>query len=200
MKHYRSTAVTVIARNTPVERAYRDSRINRIFEGTNEVNRMLIPGTLLQKALKGEVPFMDAVFGLGDELKKLRDAEEPTESLAREEFILDKMKKLFLMAAGNAAQKFQDALDNEQEILVRLADMAMEIFAVESALLRTKKIVANMGEDEARLPLAMTQVLINDMVPKLESWAKEVLAGTLEGDTLAKDFKWNEYLNQCQAD
>lgn len=170
----------------PVERAYRDSRINRIFEGTNEVNRMLIPGTLLQKALKGEVPFMDAVFGLGDELKKLRDAEEPTESLAREEFILDKMKKLFLMAAGNAAQKFQDALDNEQEILVRLADMAMEIFAVESALLRTKKIVANMGEDEARLPLAMTQVLVNDMVPKLESWAKEVLAGTLEGDTLAK--------------
>ena len=129
---------------------------------------------------------MDAVFGLGDELKKLRDAEEPTESLAREEFILDKMKKLFLMAAGNAAQKFQDALDNEQEILVRLADMAMEIFAVESALLRTKKIVANMGEDEARLPLAMTQVLVNDMVPKLESWAKEVLAGTLEGDTLAK--------------
>jgi alkylation response protein AidB-like acyl-CoA dehydrogenase len=170
----------------PVERAYRDSRINRIFEGTNEVNRMLIPGTLIRKALKGEVPFMDAVFGLGEELKKLRDAEEPAESLAREDFILNKMKKLFLMASGNAAQKFSEALTNEQEILVRLADMAMEIFAVESALLRTKKIIADKGEEAARLPLIMTQVLVNDMVPKLESWAKEILAGTLEGDTLAK--------------
>jgi len=90
------------------------------------------------------------------------------------------------MAAGNAAQKFQEALNDEQEILCRLADMAMEIFAVESALIRTKKIVDAKGEDEARLPLAMTQVLVNDMVPKLEAWAKEVLAGTLEGDTLAK--------------
>ncbi len=170
----------------PVERAYRDSRINRIFEGTNEVNRMLVPGTLIRKALKGEVPFMDAVFGLGEELKKLREAEEPAESLAREEFILNKMKKLFLMAAGNAAQKFSEALTDEQEILVRLADMAMEIFAVESALLRTKKIVADKGEEGARLPLIMTQILVNDMVPKLESWAKEILAGTLEGDTLAK--------------
>ncbi len=170
----------------PVERGYRDSRINRIFEGTNEVNRMIIPGTLMQKALKGEVPFMDAVFGLGAELKKLRDAVEPTESLAREDFIMDKMKKLFLMAAGNAAQKFQESLADQQEILVRLADMAMEIFAVESALIRTKKIVASMSEDEAKLPLAMTRVLISDMVPKLEAWAKEVLAGTLDGEALAK--------------
>ncbi len=170
----------------PVERAYRDSRINRIFEGTNEVNRMLIPGTLMRKALKGEVPFMDAVFGLGEELKKLREAEEPAESPAREDFILNKMKKLFLMAAGNAAQKFSEALTNEQEILVRLADIAMEIFAVESALLRTKKIIASQGMEAARLPLIMTQVLVNDMVPKLETWAKEILAGTLEDDTLAK--------------
>ncbi len=170
----------------PVERAYRDSRINRIFEGTNEVNRMLIPGTLIRKALKGEVPFMDAVFGLGEELKKLREAEEPVESLAREEFILNKMKKLFLMASGNAAQKFSEALTDEQEILVRLADMAMEIFAVESALLRTKKIVAEKGEEAARLPLIMTQVLVNDMVPKLEHCAKEILAGTLEGEALGK--------------
>jgi precorrin-6x reductase len=129
---------------------------------------------------------MDAVFGLGEELKKLREAEEPAESPAREDFILNKMKKLFLMAAGNAAQKFSEALTNEQEILVRLADIAMEIFAVESALLRTKKIIASQGMEAARLPLIMTQVLVNDMVPKLETWAKEILAGTLEGDTLAK--------------
>lgn len=173
----------------PVERAYRDSRINRIFEGTNEINRMLIPGTLMRKALKGELPFMDAVFGLGEELKKLREAEEPAESPDREDFILNKMKKLFLMAAGNAAQKFSEALTNEQEILVRLADIAMEIFAVESALLRTKKIIASQGKEAARLPLFMTQVLVNDMVPKLETWAKEILAGTLEGETLEKTLK-----------
>ncbi len=182
----------------PVERAYRDSRINRIFEGTNEVNRMIIPGTLMQKALKGEVPFMDAVFGLGEELKKLREAEEPTESLAREEFIMNKMKKLFLMAAGNAAQKYQDALADQQEILVRLADMAMEIFAVESALIRTKKIIDAKGEAEAKLPLAMTQILISDMVPKLETWAKEVLAGTLEGDALAKTLNGMSILTNSQ--
>ena len=182
----------------PVERAYRDSRINRIFEGTNEVNRMIIPGTLIQKALKGEVPFMDAVFGLGDELKKLREAEEPVESLAREEFILDKMKKLFLMASGNAAQKFQEALTDEQEILVLLANMAMEIFAVESALLRTKKILQDKGEEEAKLPLAMTKVLVNDMVPKLEAWAKDVLAGTLEGETLVKTLSGMNILTSVQ--
>jgi len=182
----------------PVERAYRDSRINRIFEGTNEVNRMIIPGTLIQKALKGEVPFMDAVFGLGEELKKLREAEEPAESLAREEFILDKMKKLFLMASGNAAQKFQEALTDEQEILVRLADMAMELFAVESALLRTKKIVNDKGEEAAKLPLAMTKVLVDDMVPKLETWAKEVLSATLEGDALTKTLGGMSILTKSQ--
>ena len=182
----------------PVERAYRDSRINRIFEGTNEVNRMIIPGTLIQKALKGELPFMDAVFGLGEELKKLREAEEPVGSLEREEFILHKMKKLFLMAAGNAAQKFSEALTNEQEILVGLANMAMEIFAVESALLRTKKILADKGEEEARLPLIMTQVLVNDMVSKLGVWAKEILAGTLEGDTLAKTLGGMNILTNVQ--
>lgn len=159
---------------------------------------MIIPGTLIQKALKGEVPFMDAVFGLGEELKKLREAEEPAESLAREEFILDKMKKLFLMASGNAAQKFQEALTDEQEILVRLADMAMELFAVESALLRTKKIVNDKGEEAAKLPLAMTKVLVDDMVPKLETWAKEVLSATLEGDALTKTLGGMSILTKSQ--
>lgn len=171
-----------------VERAYRDSRINRIFEGTNEVNRMLIPGTLMRKALKGEVPFMEAVFGLKDELKKLKEAEIPTGSLAREEFLLDKMKKLFLMAAGNAAQTFNEKLVQEQEILCRLADMAMEIFAVESALLRAKKILAAKGDAAAKYPLMMTQCLVNDMIPKMGAWASEVIAGTLEGEAAARVF------------
>ena len=181
-----------------VERAYRDSRINRIFEGTNEVNRMLIPGTLMRRALKGEVPFMDAVFGLGAELKKLKEVEMPAESLAKEEFILEKMKKLFLMACGNAAQKFNEGLIQEQEILFRLADMAMEIFAVESALLRTKKIIDLKGEEAAKYPLMITQCLVNDMVPKMDAWASEILAGTLEGETLAKTFNGLKMLTSYQ--
>ncbi len=171
-----------------VERAYRDSRINRIFEGTNEVNRMLIPGTLMRKALKGEVPFMEAVFGLAEELKKLKEVEAPTGCPAKEEFLLAKMKKLFLLAAGNAAQKFNEALVQEQEILCRLADMAMEIFAVESALLRAKKILAARGEAEARLPMMMAQCLANDMIPKMDAWAGEIIAGTLAGEAAAKVF------------
>lgn len=181
-----------------VERAYRDSRINRIFEGTNEVNRMLIPGTLMGRAMKGEVPFMDAVFGLGAELKKLKEAEMPAESLAREEFILDKMKKLFLMASGNAAQKFSEALKQEQEILFRLADMAMELFAVESALLRAKKIIGLKGEEAAKYPIMITQCLVNDMVPKMDAWASEILAGTLEGETLSKTFNGLKMLTAYQ--
>jgi len=172
----------------PAERSYRDSRINRIFEGTNEVNRMLIPGTLLRKAMKQEVPFMEAVMGLGGTLKELKTADAPTESPAREEFYLHKMKTLFLLAAGNAAQKFGQDLTNEQEVLCRLADMAMEVFAAESGLLRAKKMLAQEENEESKLALSMTQCFINDMIPKMETWAKEVIAGTLEGEDAAKAY------------
>jgi alkylation response protein AidB-like acyl-CoA dehydrogenase len=170
----------------PVEQAYRDSRINRIFEGTNEINRMLIPGTLMRKAMKGEIPFMNAVMGLKDDLAKLKDAEVPSGTLAREEFILEKMKKLFVMAAGNAAQQLSDKLMTEQEILVRLADMVMEIFAVESGLLRAKKIMKNQGEEAARLPIMMVECAVSDMVPKMNGWAREIFAGFIEGERLGK--------------
>lgn len=170
----------------PAERSYRDSRINRIFEGTNEINRMLIPGTLLRKAMKQEVPFMEAVMGLGGELSKLKEAKIPEGSPEREDFILANMKLLFLIAAGNAAREFGENLTNEQEILCRLADMAMEIFACESGLLRAKKMMANSGDDKAKLAMTMTRCAINDMVPKMEAWAKEVIAATFEGEAAAK--------------
>lgn len=172
----------------PAERSYRDSRINRIFEGTNEVNRMLIPGTLLRKAMKQEVPFMEAVMGLGGTLKGLRDAEIPEETPAKEEFYLNNMKTLFLLAAGNAAQSFGEELTAEQEVLCRLADMAMEVFAAESGLLRAKKMAAQGDSEEARLAMLMTSCFINDMIPKMETWAKEVVAGSLEGDAKEKAY------------
>jgi alkylation response protein AidB-like acyl-CoA dehydrogenase len=172
----------------PAERSYRDSRINRIFEGTNEVNRMLIPGTLLGKAMKQEVPFMEAIANLGAALKPLKEAVAPTESPAREEFYLNNMKTLFVLVAGNAAQKFGADIKNEQEVLCRLADMAMDIFAAESGLLRAKKMMAQGDNEESQMALLMTQCFINDMIPKLEAWAKEVIAGTLEGDAAGKAY------------
>ncbi len=172
----------------PAERSYRDSRINRIFEGTNEVNRMLIPGTLLRKAMKQEVPFMEAVMALGGTLGKLKEAEIPESTPEREEFYLNNMKTLFLLAAGNAAQKFGQDLTNEQEILCTLADMAMEVFAAESGLLRAKKMMAQGETEDSKLAMTMTQCFINEMIPKMEAWAKEVIAGTLKGEEASKAY------------
>ena len=170
----------------PAERMYRDSRINRIFEGTNEVNRMLVPGTLLPKAMKGELPFMDAVFGLKDELDKIKEQSVPTESPDKEEFIVENMKKLVLMATGNAARKFEQDLEKEQEILVRLADMITEVFVAESALLRAKKIKQNKGDEAAKFPIMITQVMADEMIPKMRTWAQEVMAATFEPEKAAK--------------
>ncbi|MDW7739851.1 MAG: acyl-CoA dehydrogenase family protein [Bacillota bacterium] len=182
----------------PAERSYRDSRINRIFEGTNEINRMLIPGTLLRKAMKGEVPFMEAVMGLGGELAKLKEAQIPESSPEREEFYLDNMKKLFLLAAGNAAREFGENLTNEQEILCRLADMAMEIFAAESGLLRAKKMMAKGESEESRLAMSMTRCFINDMVPKMDTWAKEIIAGTLTDEAAGKAYSGARLLTRFE--
>ncbi len=162
----------------PAERSYRDSRINRIFEGTNEVNRMLIPGTLLRKAMKNELPFMESVMGLGGTLSKMKEAEIPEGTPEKEEFYLENMKTLFVLAAGNAAQKFGEDITNEQEILSRLADMAMEVFAAESGLLRAKKMMAKEENEETKLAMSMTSCFIHEMVPKMEAWAKEIIAGT----------------------
>jgi len=172
----------------PAERSYRDSRINRIFEGTNEINRMLIPGTLLRKAMKNELPFMEAVMGLGGTLKQIKDAEIPEGTPDREEFYLSNMKTLFILAAGNAAQKFGEKLTDEQETLSRLADMAMEVFAAESGLLRAKKMMAKGSSEEADLAMDMTSCFIHEMVPKMHNWAQEIVAGTLEGEEASKAY------------
>jgi alkylation response protein AidB-like acyl-CoA dehydrogenase len=166
-----------------VEQAYRDSRINRIFEGTNEINRLIIPATLLRKAQKGEIPLIEAAMKLQEELLMPSMPEESDELLANETQAIENFKKIFLLVSGSAAQKYGDKLIKEQEILGRMADMVDEIFGAESALLRAKKIHAKKGEAAAALAVKMVTCYVCDTVPKMDAWAKEVIAAMEEGDT-----------------
>jgi alkylation response protein AidB-like acyl-CoA dehydrogenase len=168
----------------PAERAYRDSRINRIFEGTNEINRLVITGFLLKRAMSGHLPLMAAIKKLMDEvLSGMRDEHEEG-PLAEERRLVAAAKKIGLFAAGIATQKYMQALQNEQEILGAIADMAIEAYAMESAVLRTRKIVARHGESSAALATAMTRVYLMSAIERVESAAKIVLAAASQGDLL----------------
>ncbi len=166
-----------------VEQIYRDSRINRIFEGTNEINRLIIPATLLRKAMKKEIPLIEAAMKLQEELLMPVFTDIPDEPLAAEENVIENQKKVFLLVSGTAAQKYGEKIQNEQEVLSRMADMAIEIFAAESALLRAKKIMLEKGADAAELAVKMTECYVTEMVPKMDRWAREVLTHIEEGDT-----------------
>jgi hypothetical protein len=122
-----------------IEKAYRDSRINRIFEGTNEINRLLVPGTFLKKALKGELPLLQKAQGLQEELMMMMPEEPGDEPLAQEKMLVRNAKKIGILAAGLAAQKYGKNLDQEQEILSNIADIASLAYAAESVVLRTEK-------------------------------------------------------------
>ncbi len=166
-----------------VERAYRDSRVNRIFEGTNEINRLIIPATLMRKAMKGEIELIQAAQKLQEELMMPMMADIPDEPLAKEENLVENMKKLFLMVAGTAVQKYGEAIQKEQEILAVIADMAIQVFAAESALLRARKIIANKGEETAALAIKMTECFVDEAMPKFDKWGKDAIAAMEEGDT-----------------
>lgn len=167
-----------------VERIYRDSRINRIFEGTNEINRLIIPATLLRKAQKGEIPLIQAALKLQEELLLPMMPEESDELLGKEKQAIENFKKIFLLVSGSAARKYGEKLIKEQEILARMADMVDEIYSAESALLRAKKIHAKKGAEAAALAVKMTICYVNELVPKFDTWAKEVIAAMEEGDTM----------------
>lgn len=166
-----------------VERIYRDSRINRLFEGTNEINRLIIPATIMRKAQKGEIPLIQAAMKLQEELLMPMFPEDSDEILAKEDQAVENLKKVFLVVAGTAAQKLGDKLIREQEILARMADMTCEIFGAESALLRARKILNKKGEAAAALAIKMTTCYVNDLIPRFDAWAKEVIAAMEEGDT-----------------
>ncbi|MBM7600646.1 alkylation response protein AidB-like acyl-CoA dehydrogenase [Virgibacillus halotolerans] len=167
-----------------VERLYRDSRINRIFEGTNEINRLIVPGTLLKKAMKGELPLLQQAQSLQEELMMMMPEEVGMEPLEQEKHLLRNAKKMVLLGAGLAAQKYMQKLENEQEILVNLADMTAEVYNMEAAILRTEKAIKKSGEAASKQKLLYTQVYAQEAFNRIEADAKETLIAVEEGDTL----------------
>ncbi len=169
----------------PAERVYRDSRINRIFEGTNEINRMLIPGMLLKKAMKGELAIMQAAKQLMEELLSFPSMEEEEEGvLSEEQKLVRNAKKVVLMIAGAAAQKYMQNISEQQELLMGIADIIMEVYAMESTLLRTQKFIQANSEEKADLRIEATRTFISDAMDRIEITARPLLAALVEGDML----------------
>lgn len=170
----------------PLEQIYRDERINRIFEGTNEINRMLIPGMILRKALKKELPFFAAAKQVAEELlgpPAFGEAGEPG-FLEAETGLVAAMKKMCLAALGFAAQKHGENLKDHQEILADAADMVMETYACESGLLRARKRAEREGEPAARLMADILTLYVHDAMDRVAVWGRNVLAQSASGDEL----------------
>src|SRR5271163_24836 len=168
----------------PVARAYRDSRVNRIFEGTNEINRMLIIQMLMKRAMGGILPLIPAALKLGEEVLAGPSFEEaPSGPFAEEEKSLEQAKKIFLLASGTAMQKFREQLAEQQEIVAALADIVMDVYAMESTLRRAQKSSAARGEAASVMGDA-ARAFIYDAMDRVEKDARTALTATADGDTL----------------
>ncbi|MBP7389889.1 MAG: acyl-CoA dehydrogenase family protein [Chitinophagales bacterium] len=170
----------------PAARAYRDSRINRIFEGTNEINRLLSVGQLVKKAMKGDVDLFTPAMAVQKELMSVPDfgGDSSDDFFAAEKKAIANAKKAILMTAGAAVQKFMQNLEKEQEIIMNVADMLIELFACESVLLKTEKLMDIKGEAACSLEIDLTRVYISDALERINLSGKHAITSFNDGDTL----------------
>lgn len=170
----------------PMDRAYRDARINRIFEGTNEINRMLTIDMLLKRALKGQIDLMTPAMNVHKDLMAIPDfgAAEEEGFLLKEKKVLANLKKASLMVAGAAVQKFMMKLSEEQEVLMNLADMLIEVYVAESVLLRVEKLAGMRGEANIEIEKEMAKIYLHHAVDKASSCGKQAVYAFAEGDEL----------------
>lgn len=172
--------------DAPMDRAYRDARINRIFEGTNEINRMLVVDMLLKRAMKGELDLMGPAMAVSKEIMSIPDfnSDEEDGLFIAEKKVLKNLKKAALMVSGAAVQKFMMNLSNEQEILMNVADMAIEIYVAESVLLRVEKLIGIKGEEAVALQKQMALVYLHGAVEKVNNAGRAAITSFAEGDEL----------------
>ena len=168
----------------PAERNYRDVRVNRIFEGTNEINRLLITGFLLKRAMSGQLPLMAAIKKLMDEVISGSSEETEEGPLAQERRMVANAKKMGLFAAGVATQRYMQAIQDQQEIMGAIANMTIETYAMESAVLRAQKLISKNGEGSSTHATAMMRVAMAGAMERVESAARMVIAACVEGDML----------------
>ncbi|GAA4467922.1 acyl-CoA dehydrogenase family protein [Nibrella saemangeumensis] len=172
--------------DAPMDRSYRDARINRIFEGTNEINRMLVVDMLLKRAMKGELDLMGPAMAVGKEIMSIPDfgADEEEGLFIAEKKVLCNLKKAVLMVSGAAVQKFMTKLSEEQEILMSIADMGIEVYAAESALLRVEKLIGIKGEAAVALQKDMALCYLHEAVEKVNNAGRAAITSFAEGDEL----------------
>ncbi|MCW9094939.1 MAG: acyl-CoA dehydrogenase family protein, partial [Ignavibacteriaceae bacterium] len=169
----------------PAARGYRDSRINRIFEGTNEINRLLTVDMLIKRSMKGRINLMGPAMAIQKELMSIPEfGEAPTGVLAAELDAIRNAKKAILMTAGMAVQKFMQKLADEQEIIMDLTDMLIEVYTSESAILRTQKLATMKNEDELQPYIEMTQAYVSDSLERINLYGKHAISAFAEGDEL----------------
>ena len=170
--------------DTPMEAAYRDARIARIYEGTNEINRMLLVGMILKKSMKGELDIMTSAMKVASDLMSIPSFETPDESklCAVEKEHLNKLKKSILMIAGKAAQHFAMDIEKEQEVLMNLADMVMDVYTAESGLLRAEKLSLKNGEEQTTSQITMSKLFLYSAIKNCQKAGEEVILSFAGGD------------------